>query len=346
MEVELSLANESEEIVVEAPRWSLAPSLPRVAAIDEALRLRLAESLAYLAEVASLADTHSAELTRIVARLESGSVSPWLFCLYSKLVSELAKSPRGDVPGTFASVVEATARPADAGVVRFRDSDVPAPWWDHFRLLFDTDRQRPFKPKSPSEENFAACKETIAAGFALLKRADPDFHAEVRRLVRMIVLAAPGSEDPVDRFNGASTFFLWGGSLLNADLKRSSVAMVDLLVHESSHVLLFGVSADGALTENSGSERYDSPLRADKRPIDGIFHACFVATRVHLAMSRMLASGALTDAEAKLALERGEYNGNAARNGLDELDRHARLTGLGGKVLGTLRAYWAGAPAH
>ena len=122
--------------------------------------------------------------------------------------------------------------------------------------------------------------------------------------------------------------------------------MVDLLVHESSHVLLFGVSADGALTENSGSERYDSPLRADKRPIDGIFHACFVATRVHLAMSRMLASGALTDAEAKLALERGEYNGNAARNGLDELDRHARLTGLGGKVLGTLRAYWAGAPAN
>ncbi|HEY8300152.1 MAG TPA: hypothetical protein VIF65_06725, partial [Methyloceanibacter sp.] len=40
---------------------------------------------------------------------------------------------------------------------------------------------------------------------------------------------------------------------------------------ESSHVLLFGVSAEGALTENSGRERYDSPLRRDKRPIDGIF---------------------------------------------------------------------------
>ena len=53
----------------------------------------------------------------------------------------------------------------------------------------------------------------------------------------------------------------------------------------------FGVSADGALTENSGNERYDSPLRKDKRPIDGIVHACFVATRVHLAMSRMLGSG-------------------------------------------------------
>ena len=117
-------------------------------------------------------------------------------------------------------------------------------------------------------------------------------------------------------------------------------------MHESSHVLLFGVSADGALTENSGSERYDSPLRPDKRPIDGIFHACFVATRVHLAMNRLIASGALSEAEAKLALERRDSNGQAARNSIEELDRHARLTALGEKVLDTLRAYWAGAPAY
>ena len=113
------------------------------------------------------------------------------------------------------------------------------------------------------------------------------------------MLGAPGSDDPADKFNGASTFFLWGASLLNADLRRSCISIIDLLVHESSHVLLFGISADGALTENSGSERFDSPLRSDKRPIDGIFHACFVATRVHLAMSRMLESGVLTQAEAK-----------------------------------------------
>ena len=103
--------------------------------------------------------------------------------------------------------------------------------------------------------------------------------------------------------------------------------MVDLLVHESSHVLLFGVSADGALTENSGSERYDSPLRPDKRPIDGIFHACFVATRVHLAMNRLLASGALSEAEAKLALERRDNNAEAARNSIEELESPCAIDG-------------------
>ena len=333
-EVELSLVAQSRDVEVEIPRWSLAPSAPRVAAIDELLRLRLAQSLAYLAEVASLAETHAEALAEIEQRLRSGPVSPWVFCLYSKLVAELAKTPRGDCSATFAAVIEAASLPGeDAGVVCFGDRTVPAAWWDQFRLLFDTDRQRPFKPKAPSPENFAACQETIAAGLALFERADPVFHEEVRHLVRMIVLGAPGSDDPADGFNGASTFFLWGASLLNADPKRSTIAMVDLLVHESSHVLLFGVSAEGALTENSGRERYDSPLRRDKRPIDGILHACFVATRVHLAMNRLLESGALTEAEANIARDSAEYNERAARNGIVELDRHARLTALGEKVV-------------
>ena len=333
-------------MAMEVPRWGFEPSAQRVAAIDASLRARLAESLAYLAGVTSLADTHAATLAGIDARLKSGPVSPWVFGLYSKLVAELAGSPRGDVAGAFTSIVRALSLPADPGVVCLRDPAVPEPWWEHFQLLFDTDPQRPFKPRPPSAESFAAGKETIAAGVALFKRADPHFHAEVQRLVRMIVLATPGSDDPADRFNGASTFFLWGASLLNAEPRRSSVSIIDLLVHESSHVLLFGVSADGALTENSGSERYDSPLRPDKRPIDGIFHACFVATRVHLAMNRLIASGALSEAEAKLALERRDSNGQAARNSIEELDRHARLTALGEKVLDTLRAYWAGVPAH
>ena len=344
MEVELSLIAESMGIAAEAPHWSLPPSEPRVAAIDEALRFRLAESLAYLAEVAPLA-THWDVLAQVEHRLKSGPVSSWVFCLYSKLVSELAKSPRGDVSAAFGSVVEATLLPADAGIVCLRDQTVPAAWWDHFRILFDTDRRRPFRPATAGPENFAACREDIGAGLAVLKRADPAFYTEVQSLVRMIVLGAPGSDDPADKFNGASTFFLWGASLLNADLRRSSISVIDLLVHESSHVLLFGISADGALTENSGRERFDSPLRTDKRPIDGIFHACFVATRVHLAMSRMLESGMLTHAEANIAVERARYNGDAARSGIDELDRHARLTELGAAVLDTLRSYWAGSPA-
>ncbi len=331
---------------MEAPPWSSTPSVARVASIDQGLRFRLAELLAYLAEVAPFLITPSGALAKIERRLRSGPVSPWVFCLYSKLVSEVTKSPPGDASATLGSIVDATSFPAEAGIVGLLDQTVSAVWWDHFRILFDTNRQRAFKPRTPSPDNFAACEENIQAGLALLGRADPDFHSEVHSLVRMIVLGAPAGNDPADEFNGASTFFLWGGTLLNANLRRSSISVVDLLVHESSHVLLFGVSADGGLTENSVSERYASPVRNDKRPIDGIFHACFVATRVHLAMGRLVRSGALNHEEAKIATERAEYNGNVALSTIEELDLHARLTPLGENVLGTICDYWASVAAY
>ena len=136
-----------------------------------------------------------------------------------------------------------------------------------------------------------ALQRDIETTLALMQRADPAFHAEVRRLLRMVVLGAPESPNLDHEFNGASTFFLWGATFLNADLRRTTIALVDLLVHESSHVLLFGVGTESTLTRNSYGERYSSPLRADPRPIDGIFHTCFVATRVHLALTRLLESG-------------------------------------------------------
>jgi HEXXH motif-containing protein len=321
------------------PRWVLAPCASRVDNIDRALRVRLATSLRYLAEFASLdAGRHA-----VLVGFEEGPapVSPWVFCLYSKLVAELSKNRRRDVAEIFDAVVLAASLPADAGVVAFHDPAVSESWWDHFRLLLDTDRKRPFKPQRPSAEAFALCEQDIQSGLAVMGQADPIWHDEVRHLLRMIVLASPASLEATDVFNGASTFFLWGATLLNADLRRSTTSIIDLLVHESSHVLLFGLSADGALTRNSGEERYVSPQRSDARPIDGIFHGCFVATRVHLALGRLLESGHLSAEEARQAVQRRQFNGNAARTSLEVLARHAQLTELGENILDTIGTYWA-----
>jgi HEXXH motif-containing protein len=156
----------------------------------------------------------------------------------------------------------------------------------------------------------------------------------------MIVLGAPVTPDPALLFNGASTFFLWGAALLNAHVRRSSISIVDLLIHESSHVLLFGLSANQALTRNRTDERYASPVREDKRPIDGIFHACFVTTRVHLAIGRIVECGCLGAEDTKIAVERQQHNGKAARESLDILIHHAEPTEVGEKILGALQEYW------
>jgi HEXXH motif-containing protein len=83
-----------------------------------------------------------------------------------------------------------------------------------------------------------------------------------------------------------------------------------------------------------------------KRPIDGIFHACFVTTRVHLAMKRLLDSGSLDEDESKLASERCRHNETAGREALAVLARHAEPTRLGKAILHALEDYWANQPGR
>ena len=97
---------------------------------------------------------------------------------------------------------------------------------------------------------------------------------------------------------------------------------------------------------NSCEEKYDSPIRADKRPIDGIFHACFVTTRVHLAMNRLLDSGSLHEDDSRLAIQHRQHNEEAGRESLVVLMRHAELTRLGKTILGELQDYWANQPGQ
>ena len=55
----------------------------------------------------------------------------------------------------------------------------------------------------------------------------------------------------------------------------------------------------------------------------------------------MLASGRLTADEAKQAVDRRKFNGDAAGTALDVLDRNADPTELGENILATIRAYLA-----
>ncbi len=319
---------------------TLSPSAARVEEFDRNLRARLFDSFCHIAECVGLGESGTANLELLNGRLRGSSVSPWIFCLYSKLVAELSKDYNDGAAPIVADILAAASLPARAGVVPFRDCTVPVSWWNHFEVLFDTDSERDFAPEIPSPESFSLCKREVEEGLSLLRLADPPWHDEVQGLLPTIV-AGSGPLDTADMFNGASTFFFWGGSLINAEVRRSPVSITDLLVHESSHLLLFGLSADGALLSNGGEERYTSPLRADPRPIDGILHASFVASRVHLSMCRLLDSGYLTRDNERRALERRDHNAKSARIGLEILNKHARPTELGQGVLDSLCYYWA-----
>lgn len=321
---------------------SVAPDPKQAAAVDANLRARLADSFDYLATLTSATD--AARLAAIGRHLADAPVSPFVFSLYSLLVTEFGGG--GDRASVLIGEIEkALTWPAKMPPLGLGDTAVPDAWWQHYHTLLDTDPDRDFRPVAPASKAANRAINLIDAAFELMARCDASLHDEVRSLVRLPVLAAPSSESDQDNFNGASTFFFWGGILLNAEHDRGTLAMVDLLVHEASHLLLFGLVEGKALTRNDATERYSSPLRSDPRPIDGIFHACFVATRVAEAITRLLESGRLTAEETMAAIDRRDRNKGAARAALASLEDHAEPSDRGDKILNVLRFHLREDPA-
>jgi HEXXH motif-containing protein len=318
----------------------LEPSVTRAEAIDTRLRIRLVGSLDYLA---SFVDPGAGGLDRIRKCISAGPVSPWVFAAYAQLVQALSRKDMAAARSASDLLGRALAFPAALDPSPIHGSGFPEACWNVAQMLFDTDPARPFAPVCPTDDEVAGCRTDIDAAMALLARGDPDFHAELRNLQRMILLGRAPSDDAQARFNGASTFFLWGGILLNALPRRSPALAVDVLVHEASHMLLFGLVDGGALSENDPAARYSSPLRDDPRPIDGIFHACFVATRVHLAMTRIILARRVPQDVIPALAERADANARAARSALALLRDELRPSSAGKPIFAALTDYWQSA---
>jgi HEXXH motif-containing protein len=194
---------------------------------------------------------------------------------------------------------------------------------------------------APDDALMADCRNRLAAGFDLLDSGFPEMAAEVRFLLREIVVAA-GPEDPKAlTFDGASSYLLWGAILLNARGQQTALDVAQALAHESGHNVLFGLCASGPLVDNEDDELFSSPLRADERPMDGVFHATYVIARMHQTLSRLLGAGVLDPAQVDAA----KTDLAAHRRNFDSGDQvvreGARLTDVGRDAIAAAREYMA-----
>jgi HEXXH motif-containing protein len=305
------------------------------------MRERLGESLRYIAQqVESRLDFSPQAIEEFLGRLARAPVSPQAFGAYCDLVLALDAD---DLPGAQRYLAEIVASPNHPGgpeVMAFRDPGHDRAS-DRYARLIDADPSMPFRIYAPPPGVAAAAREHVAGAFEILERGYAPLAEEIRALLREIVLAV-GPDDPqaVD-FDGASSYMLWGGIVLNARSYTTPTDMVQALVHESGHNLLFGLCSDDSLIENDDAERYASPLRRDPRPMDGIVHATYVSARVHDALARLLESGRLTADEARIARKALPAHERAFMSGLETVEQHARLTRLGRDVMAGARARMA-----
>ena len=207
------------------------------------------------------------------------------------------------------------------------------------RLLIDG----PDMAAQPDADLLDSTLARTRAGFDLLERGFPEMAAEIRALLREIVIAA-GPEDPrAATFDGASSYMLWGAILLNARGQTNILDTAQALAHESGHNLLFGFCSSQSLVENPDDELFSSPLRVDPRPMDGVFHATYVVARMHQTLSRLLDAGVLDEDQVKAAKTDLEAHRRHFEVGDQVIRNGGKLTPLGAEVIETARAYMAAA---
>jgi hypothetical protein len=316
------------------------PSAERAAALDRRMRQRLGDSLRYIADQAAGHIAVPASFAGFIDRLAQGAVGPSVFAAYADLVLAFDGDDLDEAARLFAELADTPTHPGGLEIVDFTDprSDRRS---DRYRRYVDTDVANPYAITPPPEDAARRFRHSIADAFALLDAGNPTLGAEIRALVREIVLIdAPEAAD--FRLEGASSFMLWGGMVLNAQSRRSTLDLMQSLAHESAHNLLFGLCADGPLEDNDVKQRYDSPLRADPRPMDGIVHATYVVARMHQSVNRVIAAGVLDEAQRDEAEAALATHVAAFGRGIATIDRHATLTARGTAVLAGARRYMAG----
>jgi len=309
----------------------LDPDPARAQALDQRMRDRLADSLAYVATQAG-AVLRAPGIDSALTRLRAAPVDPLAFGAYYDLVLAIEAE---DFAAAQRHLDDALAFGEPCPQTRVIALGDPAtdPAAARYARLYDTDPQAPFRLAPPAADVEAAARLRLAQAFDLLDRGYPRLAQEVRALLRVVILAAPDNTLRGLTFDGASSFMLWGAIALNAEGHSGAFDLAQALVHESGHNLLFGLAADGPLVDDDGEARYASPLRADPRPLDGILHATFVCARMHEAVRVLVASGTLARADAVQAERDLRAHADAFRDGFETVHRHARLTPLGREVL-------------
>jgi HEXXH motif-containing protein len=325
---------------ISALEASFDPCAARARRLDARMRARLADSVRYVAsQVGAHLRIDAAALERFLARVAAGPVRPHAFAAYCDLVLALDADDL-DAAGRCLEALFAVPAASELRIEPLGDA-ARDPDADRIRRHVDSDPEQPIELRTPPPDVAAACRARIDAALGLLDAGHPALAAEIRALVREIVLAVGSDRPDAWGFDGASSFMLWGAIVLNASGHATRLETVQALAHESAHNLLFGLCADGPLVENDGALRYASPLRVDPRPIDGIYHATFVTARMHQALAHLRDAGALEAGEREEAERALAANRELFAQGLATLERHARLTPLGAAALAGARAHIA-----
>jgi len=199
----------------------------------------------------------------------------------------------------------------------------------------------PLKLVAPDSVEFANFRKHLAQASDLLRDAVPEIAEELDALVGEVVVATVEETDDSQVFDGISAFDLWSALVINPRRHETVLETAEVLVHEAAHSLLFGYCLDEPLVLNPPTDRFTSPVRADPRPMDGVFHGTYVIAALHYLYQRLTDSDALSLTDRQALREMlAEYH-EPFTAGIKVIREHGILTETGRRIVDGAEAYMA-----
>jgi HEXXH motif-containing protein len=318
----------------------LPQSEREVSALDRGMRRKLASSLAHVFDrTGSMLGLEDIDPGPLLSEIRAHRQAPSVFAGYFELVFALKAKRRDEAARLWRRIAASVGETPIFGVAPLA-ADALGEDADRFVRLLNAGEKGPiFGP--PDRSRWPAFAAGVAEALSLLKQTDAALAAETAALIVLVIGSAP--LNPALSFGGVTSLTLWGAVTLNTELHRTPLEILEGLVHEGAHTLLFGHALDERLVRNPDSERFASPLRPDPRPMDGVFHATFVCARLCLLYRRLLERrpGGLSDFDPRAIERKMAEMASRFDDGARLIAEKASLTPLGEKILRSTVDYMA-----
>ena len=294
--------------------------------IDAVVRAQLADSLAHIVSKAgSYLEVDRGRFDAALEQIRARKQDPGVFARYFDLIFAVNSNQFANANTLLEELIERASEPVFFAIVPYT-REVLGSDYDRFPGLLFAEFTKANPMASPSQSQSAASTQMLREAIAIISRVDQSIHDEIEAFLARIYLSIANKEPAAKRFGGVTSLLVWGASFVNVEAYNTRWAAVQFLVHEITHSLLLGLSCDQPLVENSPDESYKSPLRADPRPMDGIFHATLVCARLAAFNRAWLDSGLVEVDDRDRSEAAVARNLHSFRDGLAVVNQDGKLS--------------------
>jgi len=294
--------------------------------IDAVVRAQLADSLAYIVSKAgSYLDVDRGGFDAAVEHIRARKQDPGVFARYFDLIFAVNANQFADANTLLEELIKRASEPVSFAIVPYTREQLGSDY-DRFPELLFAEFSKANPMASPLQSQSAASTQMLREAIAIISSVDRGIHNEIDAFLARIYLSIASKDPMAKRFAGVTSLLVWGASFVNVEFYKTRWDAVQFLVHEITHSLLFGLSCDQPLVQNSPDESYKSSLRSEPRPMDGIFHAALVCARLAAFNRAWLDSGLVEGDDRGRSEEAIARNSRFFRDGLTVVNQHGKLS--------------------